>query len=76
MWRFAWVFFLLALLFEVLAFFGGIFALCNRLVSGLTGLLSLTALFFFTIAVSMMTYVSLSPLVPRINPAAQTKPHN
>ncbi|KAK3903696.1 SUR7/PalI family-domain-containing protein [Staphylotrichum tortipilum] len=55
MWRFGWVFFLLALFFEVLAFFGGLFALCSRLVSGFAGLLSLVALFFFTIAVSMMT---------------------
>ena len=76
MWRFGWVFFLLALFFEVLAFFGGLFALCSRLVSGLTGMLSLVALFFFTIAVSMMTYVFSLPLVlPRITPPCDPNIH-
>ncbi|KAK4042002.1 SUR7/PalI family-domain-containing protein [Parachaetomium inaequale] len=55
MWRFGWVFFLIALLFEVLAFFSGFLALCSRLGSAFTGLLSLVALFFLTIAVSLMT---------------------
>jgi hypothetical protein len=60
MWRFGWVFFLIALFFEVLAFLAGFLALCSRLGSAFTGLLSLVALFFLTIAVSLMTYV-LSP---------------
>ncbi|KAK3298623.1 SUR7/PalI family-domain-containing protein [Chaetomium fimeti] len=55
MWRFGWVFFLIALFFEVLAFFAGFLALCSRLGSALTGLISLVALFFLTIAVSLMT---------------------
>jgi hypothetical protein len=58
MWRFGWVFFLIALFFEVLAFFSGFLALCSRLGSAFTGLISLVALFFLTIAVSLMTYVS------------------
>lgn len=55
MWRFGWVFFLVALFFEVLAFFAGFLALCSRLGSAFTGLISLVALFFLTIAVSLMT---------------------
>ncbi|KAL2198459.1 SUR7/PalI family-domain-containing protein [Corynascus similis CBS 632.67] len=55
MWRFGWVFFLIALFFEVLAFFSGFLALCSRLGSALTGLISVVALFFLTIAVSLMT---------------------
>lgn len=57
MWRFGWVFFLIALFFEVLAFFAGFLALCSRLGSMFTGLLSLVALVFLTVAVSLMTYV-------------------
>jgi hypothetical protein len=52
MWRFGWVFFLIALFFELLAFFSGFLALCNKLGSGL---ISLVALFFLTIAISLMT---------------------
>jgi hypothetical protein len=64
MWRFGWVFFLLALFFEVLAFGAGFLALCSRLGSALTGLISLVALVFLTVAVSLMTYVSLSLSLP------------
>lgn len=60
MWRFGWVFFLIALFFEVLAFFAGFLALCSRLGSMFTGLLSLVALVFLTVAVSLMTYVCLT----------------
>ncbi|KAK4102881.1 hypothetical protein N658DRAFT_422381, partial [Parathielavia hyrcaniae] len=55
MWRFGWVFFLLALFFEVVAFFAGFLALCSRLGSALTGLIALIAWIFLTIAVSLMT---------------------
>ncbi|KAK4239749.1 SUR7/PalI family-domain-containing protein [Achaetomium macrosporum] len=55
MWRFGWVFFLLALLFEVLAFGAGLLALCSRLGSALAGLIALAGLVFLTIAVSLMT---------------------
>jgi hypothetical protein len=63
MWRFGWVFFLLAMFFEVLAFGAGFLALCSRLGSALTGLISLVALVFLTVAVSLMTYVP-PPLPP------------
>jgi hypothetical protein len=55
MWRFGWVFYLIALFFEVLAFFAGFVALCGRLGSAIAGLVSLTAFFFLSIAVSLMT---------------------
>ncbi|KAL2161046.1 hypothetical protein VTH06DRAFT_8759 [Thermothelomyces fergusii] len=47
MWRFGWVFFLIALFFEVLAFFAGFLGPGrSRVASGLTGLISLIALSF------------------------------
>ncbi|KAI2611856.1 SUR7/PalI family-domain-containing protein [Hypoxylon sp. NC1633] len=57
MWRFGWVFYLIALVFAVLAFFAGFVACFGRLGSAIAGLVSLTALFFLTIAVSLMTAV-------------------
>ncbi|KAI0894008.1 SUR7/PalI family-domain-containing protein [Annulohypoxylon nitens] len=57
MWRFGWVFYLIALVFSVLAFFSGFVACCGRLGSAIAGIVALTALFFHTIAVSMMTAV-------------------
>ncbi|KAI1204881.1 SUR7/PalI family-domain-containing protein [Annulohypoxylon truncatum] len=57
MWRFGWVFYLIALVFSVLAFFAGFVACCGRLGSAIAGIVALTALFFHTIAVSMMTAV-------------------
>ncbi|KAF3069126.1 Protein SUR7 [Daldinia childiae] len=57
MWRFGWVFFLIALVFSVLAFFAGFVACCGRLGSAIAGLGALVALFFHTIAVSLMTAV-------------------
>jgi hypothetical protein len=55
MWRFGWVFYLISLFFAVVAFFAGFLACCGRLGSALAGLTSAVALFFFTIAVSLMT---------------------
>ncbi|RDL36121.1 putative SUR7 family protein FMP45 [Venustampulla echinocandica] len=55
LWRFGWVFYLLALLTIVLAFFTAIVAPCSRLASGISGVLVLNALFWFTLAASMMT---------------------
>ncbi|KAL2016824.1 hypothetical protein VTK56DRAFT_2947 [Thermocarpiscus australiensis] len=55
MWRFGWVFYLLALFFEVLAFLAGFLACLSRLGAALAGLMSLIALTFLTIAVSLMT---------------------
>lgn len=61
MWRFGWVFYLMSLFFAVIAFFAGFLACCGRLGSAISGLVSLTALFFYTIAVSLMTCVPYPP---------------
>lgn len=61
MWRFGWVFYLIGLFFAVMAFFAGFLACCGRLGSAISGLVSLTALFFYTIAVSLMTCVPCPP---------------
>lgn len=58
LWRFGWVMYLIALFFMVLAWFGSFLACCGRLGSALAFLISAAALFFLTIAVSLMTYVS------------------
>ena len=55
MWRFGWVFFLIALFFEVFAFFGAFLACCGRLGAAISGLLSLVALVFLSAAASLMT---------------------
>ncbi|KAF3768621.1 hypothetical protein M406DRAFT_354943 [Cryphonectria parasitica EP155] len=55
MWRFGWVLYIMSLFFSVCAFFTGFLACCGRLGSAISGLVSLTALFFYTIAVSLMT---------------------
>lgn len=43
----------------IAAFFAGFLACCGRLGSALSGLVSLTALFFYSIAAALMTYVTL-----------------
>ena len=53
--RFAWVFYLIALFFGVIAFLVSILALCTRLGAYLTGLNAALALFCQTIAASLMT---------------------
>lgn len=55
MWRFGWVFFLLTLFFEALAFFTSFLACFGRLGSTIVSMLTLVALFFYAIAVSLMT---------------------
>lgn len=55
MWRFGWVFYLIALIFDVLGFFTALVAPCSRLASGLSGLIILIALFFMTLATTLMT---------------------
>lgn len=60
MWRFGWVFYLISLFFMVAAFFAGFLACCGRLGSAISGLVSLTALFFYSIAAALMTYVTKS----------------
>ena len=63
MWRFGWVFYLITLFFSVMAFFASFLACCGRLGSGIAGLAAAVALFFETIAVSLMTYA------PRLLPS-------
>lgn len=55
LWRFGWVLYLISLFFEVAAFFAGFLACCGRLGAAISGLVSLTALFFYSVAVSLMT---------------------
>lgn len=55
MWRFGWVFYLLGLFFDVLAFFTSLLAPCSRLASGFSGTMLAVALFWFTLAASLMT---------------------
>jgi len=57
MWRFGWVFYLMALVTNVLGFFTAILAPCFRIASGITGLLTLGALFWMSLAASLMTAV-------------------
>lgn len=53
--RFAWVFYLIALFFAVVAFLLSVFALIARLGAYLTGFTSLLAVFFQALAASLMT---------------------
>jgi len=53
--RFAWVFFLLALLFSAFALFTGLLALCTRFGAYLSGLNVAIALFWQTLAAALMT---------------------
>ncbi|ESA44313.1 hypothetical protein GE21DRAFT_2144 [Neurospora crassa] len=55
MWRFGWVFFLLALFFETLAFFSGFLACLGRVGAAVSGMIASLALVMFSIAVSLMT---------------------
>lgn len=55
MWRFGWVTYLLALIFDVFAFFTSLTAPFSRLASGFSGMIMVAALFFMTIAASLMT---------------------
>lgn len=55
--RFAWVFFLLALLFSVFAFLLGGLALCTRVGAYLSSFNTAVALFWQALAASLMTYV-------------------
>jgi hypothetical protein len=57
MWRFSWVFFIIALFFETLAFFAGFLACCGRLGAAISTFISAVALFFLTLAVTLMTAV-------------------
>ncbi|KAL1870011.1 hypothetical protein VTK73DRAFT_2820 [Phialemonium thermophilum] len=55
LWRFGWVFFIITLFFETLAFFASFIGCCGRLGAAVSGLVAMTALFFHTLAVSLMT---------------------
>jgi len=54
LWRFGWVFYLMALVFDVGALFAACLS-CFRIGSGLAGLLAAMAWFWFTLAASLMT---------------------
>lgn len=75
MWRFGWVFYLIGLFFAVMAFFTGFLACCGRLGSAISGLVSLAALFFYTIAVSLMTYVIHLPTHSPVIVSSRANPH-
>lgn len=55
MWRFGWVFYLLALFLEICAFFTSFLACCGRLGAGIASLITLLAFVFLSVAVSLMT---------------------
>ncbi|KAI9640412.1 Eisosomes component [Ciborinia camelliae] len=55
MWRFGWVFYLMGLVFTVFAFFISVIAICSRLASFAGALMTALALFWFTLAASLMT---------------------
>ena len=54
MWRFGWVFYFLAFIFANFAVLTGLLS-CLRLVSATTGLLTLVATFWLTLAACLMT---------------------
>ena len=60
MTRFMFAFELIALFFAACSFIVGILALCTRIASYLGGFFALAALFFQTLAVSLMTWVLCS----------------
>ncbi|KHO00186.1 cortical patch protein [Metarhizium album ARSEF 1941] len=55
MWRFGWVFILIALFFEVLAFFSGFLACCGRLGAAVAFIVTGAALVFHAIGASLFT---------------------
>jgi len=57
MWKFGWVFYLIALVADVGAFFTSLLAPFSRLASGFAGLILAFALLFMTLAASLMTAV-------------------
>jgi len=55
LWRFGWVFYLIAFLADVFAFFMSALAPFSRLAAGLSGFLVANALFWMSLAASLMT---------------------
>lgn len=69
MWRFGWVFLLMTLFFEVLALFTAFISCCGRLGAALAFVVSSIALFWYSLAVALITYVltTHSPSPPPIS---------
>jgi hypothetical protein len=57
MWRFGWVFFLLALFFETVAFFSGFLACLGRVGAAVSAMIASLALVMLSVGVALMTYV-------------------
>ncbi|PHH85556.1 hypothetical protein CDD83_247 [Cordyceps sp. RAO-2017] len=57
MWRFGWVFLLMTLFFEHLALFASLVACCGRLGAAVASFMCYIALFWYTLAVSIITAV-------------------
>jgi len=55
LWRFGWVFYLIAFLADVFSFFAAMAAPFSRLAAGISGFLIINALFWMTLAASLMT---------------------
>jgi len=55
LWRFGWVFYLIGLFFDVVAFFTSLLAPCSRLASAFSGVVLAFALFWFSLATCLMT---------------------
>jgi hypothetical protein len=55
LWRFGWVFYIITLFFDVLAFFAGFLVFFGRLGAAVAGSVTAFALFCYTVAVSLMT---------------------
>ena len=55
MWKFGWVFYMMALVFDVVAFFTALLAPVSRLASGFAGMILGVALFWMTLAAVLMT---------------------
>ena len=55
--RIMWAFYIIALVFAVVALFLGVFALCSRLAAKFTGLVTIIATLMQAVTASLMTYV-------------------
>ncbi|KAM3071804.1 Eisosomes component [Clarireedia jacksonii] len=55
LWRFGWVFYLMGLVFDVVAFFASLLAPCSRLASYFASSILVFALFWFSLGASLMT---------------------
>ncbi|KAM0439564.1 hypothetical protein ACHAPT_000655 [Fusarium lateritium] len=63
LWRFGWVFILITLFFETVAFFTGFLACCGRLGAAISGCFSALALLCSSVAMSLMTSASSATFV-------------